>query len=186
LKKYFSRHQKKSPALNVRKNEAIRAKEVRLIAKDGEQVGVVGIKEALNKARQEDLDLIEISAKANPPVCKIGDFGSFVFNRQKAERKQKVASKQASLKSLRFGIRISDHDLDIKINKARKFLSKNHPVKIILQFKGREGSHADLGLKKMRQFITELEDVSKPESEPKRQGNRILLTLKPEKKPKTD
>lgn len=171
----------------IRKNEEIRAPKLRVIDEEGEQLGVLSRDEALIIARERELDLIEVSPTAEPPVCKIDDFGSFMFRKQKAEKKQKLASKKAPLKSIRFGIRISEHDLEVKISQARKFLEKNHPVRVLLQFKGREAMHADLGMEKMKQIEEGLADISKPESPPKRQGNRVSMILRPEKaKPKKE
>lgn len=169
----------KTPKIRV--NEAIIAQKIRVISEEGEQIGIITCEEGLKIAKEKGLDLIEISPKADPPVCKIDDLGSYMFNIKKAAKKQKLASKQAPLKSIRFGIRISENDLNIKIDKARKFLDKKHPVKILLQFKGRESSHADLGLEKMKKFENNLSEVSKADGEPKRQGNRIILMLRPEK-----
>lgn len=171
---------------NFRRNEGIRAPRLRVVDNDGEQLGVLSREEALAIAQERGLDLIEVSPAAEPPVCRIDDFGSFTFNKQKAEKKQKLASKQAVLKSIRFGIRISAHDLEVKSNHARKFLEKHHPVKVLLQFKGREATHESLGLEKMNAFAASLKDVSTPESTPRRQGNRISFILRPEKpkKPK--
>lgn len=168
-------------APKIRINEYITAPKIRVVDESGEQIGVLNREEGLKIASEKSLDLIEISPNAVPPVCKIDDFGSYLFNIKKAAKKQKLASKQAPLKNIRFGIRISDNDLQIKINRVRKFLEKKHPVKILLQFRGRESSHADLGLEKMKRFEDELSDIAKPEGSPKRQGNRVILMLRPEK-----
>lgn len=164
-----------------RKNEEIRVPKLRVVDHEGEQLGVISRDEALRKAEAVGLDLIEVSPNAEPPVCRIDDFGSFMFRKKKAEKKQKLASKKAVLKSIRFGIRISDHDLGVKIAQARKFLEKNHPVRILLQFRGREAMHADLGMEKIKEVETQLNDISKPEAPPRRQGNRVNMILRPEK-----
>ncbi|MCT4592478.1 MAG: translation initiation factor IF-3 [Candidatus Gracilibacteria bacterium] len=166
---------------NFLKNNEIRAREVRVIDSDGEQLGVLTTSGALKKAQESGLDLIEVSPNAVPPVCKIDDFGSFIFNKKKAEKKQKQATKQAILKSVRFGIRISKHDMDVKISQIRKFIEKGHPVKLILQFRGREAMHEEFGMEKMKAFTGALEDISTLESKPRKQGNRIQVILRPEK-----
>jgi len=177
------RKYKKEKTIFIRKNNQIKAFEVRLIDEEGNQVGVVPTAKALDIAREKQLDLIEISPKVKPPICKLGNYGSFLFNKKKAKKKQQSATTKITLKSIRFGIRISKHDLEVKIARARKFLEKNFPVKLLLQFRGREGApeNAKLGFEKLNIFIEQLADISKIEAPPKRMGNRVNVTLRPEK-----
>jgi len=179
--KFFRRRPRAIPKIRIFKNESIRARTIRLIDENGEQVGVISRDEGLKLAREKSLDLIEISPKAEPPVCKIGDFGSFLFNKQKAEKKQRAASRKAELKEVRLSVRISQNDLKVKAERARSFLLKNSPVKVTLQFRGRENSHAELGFEKVKNFVEILAEVATPEAAPRKIGSRIILTLRPEK-----
>lgn len=163
----------------LRKNDEIRAPRVRLIDPEGELLGVFSVAEAKAKAAERDLDLVEISPQAEPPVCKIMDFGAHFYNLKKLEKKQKVASKAHETKEIKFGIRISDHDFEVRMNKARVFLEKGHPVKVVLQFKGREQSHAEIGMKRLDEMVEKLVDVAKKEFEPKPQGRSVLMELRP-------
>lgn len=162
----------------IRKNRDIRATQVRLIDKDGEQQGVLSLAEALDQARQVELDLVEISPTAKPPVCKIMDFGSYLYQKKKELKAQKTAQKSHSVKEIKFGIRISDHDFEVRTNKAIKFLEKGHSVKVILQFRGREQSHADIGLKRIQEMKIALEDIAKQEFEPKKQGRSMVTEFR--------
>lgn len=163
----------------IRRNEDIRIPEIRLVDKDGEQLGVMSSREALEKARSLNLDLVEISPTAKPPVCKIMDFGAYLYQKKKDLKAQKTSQKTHSSKEIKFGIRISDHDFEVRISKAKKFLEKGHPVKVILQFRGREQSHAEIGLERIKEMEVALEEVAKQEFAPRTQGRSVVTEFRP-------
>lgn len=152
---------------------------VRVISDDGEQLGIMAVEKALSLARERELDLIEVSPKANPPVCKIIDYGKYLYKMQKIAQKQKTAQKQTEVKGIRIGFRTSDHDIGIKLNQAKKFLEKRHSVKVQMLFKGREMAYMNLGKEKMVKFIADLKDIAKFDGEPKRHGHTLIIVLNP-------
>jgi len=133
----------------------------------------------LELSQQEDLDLVEISPKANPPVVKIMDFGKFKYEQAKSERKSKQKIKRNELKEIRFGLKISSHDLETKAKRAEKFLTSGHKVNLMLRFKGREITHKELGLEVINRVIARLDDFGKPEGQIQSQGMIINITLAP-------
>lgn len=167
------------PKNKIRKNEEIKSEEIRLVLDDGDQKGVVSLQEALQISRNKGMDLVEISPQSKPPVCKVMDFGSYLYQKKKEQKKQKVSQKTQSVKEIKFGIRISDHDFEVRTNKARSLLEKGHVVKVILQFRGREHTHPEIGLKRIQQMSETLEDIARQEFEPKNQGRSIVTELRP-------
>lgn len=137
------------------------------------------VEEALKKAKDKALDLVEVSPMTSPPVCKIMDFGTYLYNQKKKDKKQKKANKQTETKTIRLSIRTGKHDLDIKAKKARKFLEGRNIVKVVVLFKGREMAHGDLGYVKMDEFFKLLEDVATIEQQPKRQGYQMTMIINP-------
>ncbi len=166
-----------------RKNDEIRVPEVFLVDEKGDKVGKTPIEKALALAEQKELDLVEVAANANPPVCRLMDFGNFIFEQKKKDKAQRKAGKTVQMKGVRFGIRISQHDFEVKLNSTRRFLEKGHPVKATLLFRGREIVHEELGFEKMKQFADALTDVSKVDQTPKKQGRQITMLLTPQKNP---
>lgn len=144
-------------------------------------LGEIATSVALEKARELGLDLVEISPKAQPPVCKIIDYGQFLYQQQKAEQKSKKNQKQTEVKGIRLGFRIGEHDLEVKQNQARKFIEAGNMVRVVMQFRGREMSHMDFGLDKIKQFSVGLEDIVTVEQAPKRQGSQVIMILIPKK-----
>ena len=171
--------QKTGPKNKIRKNNEIRVLEIRVIDEEGEQVGVMRTRDAMDMAKEKNLDLVEISPTARPPVCKIMDFGSYLYQKKKEQKEQKKAQKSHSVKEIKFGIRISDHDFQVRTNKARTFLEKGHSVKVILQFRGREHTHPEIGLKRMAEMAEDLADLAKQEFPPKNQGRSIVTEMRP-------
>lgn len=169
-------------AKRFRKNDQIRVPEVFLVDDAGEKVGRVATERARSMADQKDLDLVEVAPNANPPVCRLMDFGTFLFEQKKKEKAQRKSQKAAEMKGVRFGIRISQHDFDVKVKAATKFLEKGHPVKATLQFRGREIVHDELGVQKMQEFEKALEEVCHVDQPAKKQGRQIIMTLAPKKK----
>jgi len=150
---------------------------VRLIGADNKQVGVVNIREALNLAEEAGLDLVEVAPTANPPVCKIMDFGKYRFQLQMKERESKKKQHVIKIKEVRFRPNIGEHDLQMKVNAARKFLKDGFKVKITLLFRGREMAHQETGVELVKKIIEHLADVGVPEKNPLQEGRTIVTYL---------
>lgn len=144
-------------------------------------VGEMTIEEALKRAHDKGMDLVEVSPMSSPPVCKIMDFGTFLYSQKKKDKKQKKGQKQTETKTIRLSIRTGLHDLEVKAKQAKKFLEDRNIVKVVVLFKGREMAHGDLGEVKLREFHKLLENVSVIEQEPKRQGYQMTMILNPSK-----
>lgn len=135
--------------------------------------------EALERARMAELDLIEVSPKAQPPVVKIGDFGHYLYQLQKKEKKQKAHGKQSETKMLRFGFRTEKHDLERLVQRAREFLEERHMVKFAVRLRGRELTNKDYAVQKLRHLLSELADIADVEQEIKPQGNQFVAVMRP-------
>jgi translation initiation factor IF-3 len=162
-------------------NEDIRVPNVRLIDEDGEQVGIVPLEEAMAKANEAELDLVEVAPNAEPPVCRIMNFGKFKYEQQKREHAQRKKSHQTELKELRLGrsTKVEEHDLDFKCKKAREILSKGHRLQVYLQLRGRELAHAEVGAETLAHFAENLSDVAKVENRPRQDRRRVTMLLAP-------
>lgn len=136
---------------------------------------------ALEEARAQGLDLIEVSPKAKPPVVKIGEFGHFLYQLQKKERKQRSHSKQVEVKMLRIGFRTEKHDIDRMVGRAREFFEERHLVKFNMRLRGRELANKEYGINKLKGIVTALADASDVEQEIKRQGDQFTVILKPKR-----
>ena len=161
----------------IRKNDKIRAREVRVIGPDGEMLGVMPPEEALKIAKSHLLDLVEVASSANPPVCRILEFGKYKYELSKNKRNKEKTSKR--IKEAKFRPRIEDHDYMTKVRRSEKFLHQGNKLKITLMFRGREMEHIDLGMNLVRQAIKDLEGVGKPDDQPKLNGRFIIVTLSP-------
>ena len=162
-------------------NENIKAKQVRLIDANNENRGIVSIKEALAIAEDFGLDLIEISPQANPPVCKVLDFGKFRYEQQKRKNEAKKNQKIVEIKELKLRPVIETHDYEVKIKQAKKFLEQGNKVKFTMRFKGRELSANDLGKQILSQIVEDLDMCSKVDSEAKLEGRQMTMILAPQK-----
>ncbi len=159
-------------------NERIRAPEVRLIGSKGENIGVVSTQDALRRARNEELDLVLISEKANPPVAKILEYSKFLYEERKKMSAVKAKSHKSEIKEFIFGPTIGEGDLQVRIARTREFLLEGNKVKISVKFKGREMIYPDIGMKKIEHVINELRDVAKVEERDiKLKGNLITATF---------
>lgn len=168
---------------NFRHNEQIRISPVFLIDQSDEKLGPTPTNEALRRAREAGLDLVEVAPTARPPVCKIMDYGKWRYQQQKKEDRSRASSRAGQLKELKLKtVRIGDHDLMIKINHAREFLKEGNKVQFTLQFKGREMAHLDLGRTLFTKIKQELFLVSKVERDAKMEGRRMTLVLQPDHK----
>ncbi|MEW6003766.1 MAG: translation initiation factor IF-3 [Stygiobacter sp.] len=165
--------------INNRVNQDIKAEQVRLIGTNGEQIGIVSIKEALKKAEEAGLDLVEIAPQANPPVCKIIDFGKFTYEIQKKEKLQKKNQVLSVLKEIRLHPNTDTHDFDFKARHAVNFIEQGDKVKVSVIFKGRELAFTELGENLLKKFIERLSEVAKVEQEPKFEGRAMHTILAP-------
>lgn len=160
-------------------NESIRAKTVRLIAADGSQLGVMSVRDALEAAKLVGLDVVEVAPNADPPVCRVMDYGKFKYQASKKAQESKKKSKTIQLKEIRLRPNTEEHDLEFKVNNVKKFLEKRDRVKISVLFRGREMSHLDVGftlLKKMAEKVAEVGTVEQP---PTKEGWRLTMVLVP-------
>lgn len=160
-------------------NREIRAPKVRVISATGEQVGVLTLHEALARAEQEGLDLVEISAGSTPPVCKIINYGKFRYDQTKREKESKKAQHQVKVKEIKLKPNIGEHDLGTKVQHIREFLEKGNKVKISCTFRGREMAHPEIGEKLMQKLVEDLEDISTAEAPLKMFGRSLLVVLAP-------
>ncbi len=166
-------------SLNV--NEKIRAREVRLIGADGNNVGVVSINEALNMARDAGLDLLEIAPQSNPPVCKIMDYGKWKYEEQKKLKEAKSNQKVVETKELKIRPNIDVHDFDVKMKSAKRFIEDGNKVKFSVRFKGREITNQESGLSLLNRIKEELGDTIKVDKEPLMEGRQMIMFVSPAK-----
>ena len=160
-------------------NDAIRVREVRLIDENGENVGVVSRFDAMERATTAGLDLVEISPDAEPPVCKIMDFGKFKFEQQKKAAEARKKQKIVEIKEIKMRPAIDDHDYDVKLRAIRRFFEEGDKVKVTLRFRGREMAHQELGMKVLQRVKAEVEGIAKVESEPRLEGRQMVMVLAP-------
>ena len=158
-------------------NGQIRAKEVQLIGDQGEKVGVISLREALEKAEEKNLDLVLVAPNANPPVCKIMNYGKYKFEQAKKEKEAKKKQKVLEVKELRVTPNIEEHDFGFKSKNARKFLEDGNKVKITVRFRGREVNNSKAGEVVLEKFIDGLSDISVVEKKPKLEGRNMFIIL---------
>lgn len=158
-------------------NEQIRDKEVRLIGEDGEQIGIVSVNEAMQMAREADLDLVKISPNAKPPVCKIIDYGKFRYEQMRKDKEAKKKQKVMETKEVRLSPNIDVNDLNTKANQARKFLGKGDKVKVSLRFRGREMAHVNVGKEILDSFYEKLSDIAVVDKPAKLEGRSMVMFL---------
>ena len=171
--------QKRSKPRGPKANERIRALDVQVIGSDGGNLGTLSLSKAIELAKQEGLDLIEISPNANPPVCKIMDMGKYKYDLQKKANQAKKKQKTVSLKEIKLRPGTETHDYNFKIKNAKKFIGKGDKVKFTVKFKGREMQHTQLGKELMNKIIEETKDIAKVESHPKFEGKQMVMIIQP-------
>lgn len=159
-------------------NHEIRATELRVIDESGEQIGIVSKGEALRIASDRGLDLVEISPNAKPPVAKIVDWGKYNYQRTKQLQKNRRNTKVMDVKQMRFGLKIGDHDLEVKLKKVAKFLEEGHKVKLIIFYRGRELAHKDLGFKLARRVIESFGEDINVDQEPQLSGKQLIFVIR--------
>ncbi len=163
-------------------NDEIRDPKVRLIDENGQQHGIVLIQEAIRLAENRGFDLIEISPNANPPVCKLLDYGKYRYEQMKKEKLQRKHQQQTQVKEIRLHPNTDDHDFEYKARHARRFLEEGNKVKATVIFKGREITYKDQGEEILQRLLEKVEDVTKVEQKPKMEGRSMIMMLAPEKK----
>jgi translation initiation factor IF-3 len=160
-------------------NRAIRAPQIRLIDHNGDNRGLVDPRDAVRAAEELGLDLVEISPNANPPVCKIMDFGKFKYEQQKKAAEARKKQKVIEVKEVKFRPNIDDHDYDVKMKNVTKFLEEGDKVKVTLRFRGREMAHAELGRNLLQRVASDVEELGKVEAMPKLEGRQMVMVVAP-------
>ena len=167
---------------DARINERIRAREVRLVGANGDQIGVKPLPEALHIAREHDLDLVEVAPNANPPVCKIMDFGKFKYEQDVRRKESRRKTTNVVIKEMKFRPKIDEHDYTTKTKHVERFLDEGSKVKITIMFRGREMAHPELGKKILDRIAEQVKDVGNVEAAPRVDGRNMLMVLAPVKK----
>lgn len=162
----------------TRLNGAIRAANVRVVDEDGSQLGVITRNEALRLAEERGLDLVEVSPNADPPVCKIVDWGKYNYQKTKQLQKSKQSSKTLEVKQMRFGLKISEHDLGVKLKKVTGFLDAGHKVKLTVFFRGRENAHKELGFKLAEKVIEMFGETINVDQQPQLSGKQLSFVIR--------
>ncbi len=163
-------------------NNRIRAREVRLIDENGTQVGIIGVREAIQMAEERGFDLVEVAPNAVPPVCRLLDYGKFRYEQSKKEREARKNQKQAELKQIRLMPKTDDHDISVKANQAKRFLLQGDKVKFNVRFRGREMAHPDIGRKMLEDIAEQLRDIAVVEQKPLMEGRVLSLLMAPNAK----
>jgi translation initiation factor IF-3 len=167
----------------VRVNEQIRISPIRLIAEDGEQIGIVSIDEARERAAERGLDLVEVAPEARPPVVKMMDYGKYKYEANRAAREARKKQHTIQVKEVKFRPGIEDHDYDFKTRHARRFLEEGNKVKLTMMFRGRQITHPELGLEVLQRVTEDLKDLGKVEQQPNFEGRTMSMVLAPLKTP---
>ncbi|WP_089966244.1 translation initiation factor IF-3 [Lihuaxuella thermophila] len=160
-------------------NEAIRAREVRLIGVNGDQLGIKPLREALRIAQEANLDLVNVAPQAKPPVCRIMDYGKFRYEQSKREKEARKNQKVIQVKEVRLSPSIEENDVQTKLKNVKKFLQKGDKVKLTIRFRGREITHQELGRKILDRMADEVKDISEIERQPKLEGRQMIMILTP-------
>jgi translation initiation factor IF-3 len=160
-------------------NEAIRAREVRLIGVDGSQLGIKPLREALQMAQELNLDLVNVAPQAKPPVCRIMDYGKYRYEQSKKEKEARKNQKIVQIKEIRLSPTIEENDVKTKLKKVKEFLEKGDKVKLTIRFRGREITHQELGRRILDRIADEVKDISEIERQPKLEGRQMIMILSP-------
>ncbi len=171
-----------TPTSEYRINEEIRVREVRLIGPDNANVGVVSLREALERARQADLDLVEVAPQADPPVCRIMNYGKFLYERSKKDREAKKQQKVIEVKEIRLRPKTTDHHRSFKVRDARRWLQEGMKVKVRIRVRGREITYPEIARGELQEIADELSDIAVVEQAPDMEGRTMLMVLAPSKK----
>jgi len=160
-------------------NEEIRAREIRLINEQGEQVGILPLREGLRMAQEKGLDLVEVAPNAKPPVCRMMDYGKYKYEQNKREREARKKQHVMDVKEVRMTPKIEGHDFQVKVRNAQRFLQEGDKVKATVRFRGREIVHAEIGRALLQEFAEEVKDFAIVEREPKVEGRSMVMVLSP-------
>ncbi|NLG09381.1 MAG: translation initiation factor IF-3 [Deinococcales bacterium] len=160
-------------------NEQIRARQVRLIGSDGAQVGIVDTRDALRMAREEDLDLVLVGEQAQPPVARLMDYGKYRFELQQQTKEARKRSRQQEMKSIKFRVKIDEHDYETKVNHIRRFLKGGHKVKVTIMFRGRERTHPELGQGILNRVAADVNELAVVDAAPSIAGMDMNMVLRP-------
>ncbi len=171
--------QKRTKPRGPRSNNRITSSEIQVIASDGENLGILNLHDAINRAREKGLDLIEIAPNAKPPVCKIMDMGMYKYDAQKKANKAKKKQKKIELKEIKLRPVTEIHDYSFKMKNAQKFLAKGDKVKFTIRFKGRELQHSSLGSDLMKKIKQDIQSIGKVELQPKFDGKQMIMVVQP-------
>ncbi len=166
--------------IGPRTNEQITASQVRVISSTGKQLGIISIREALNHAEDEGFDLVEVSPDANPPVCKIIDYGKLKYKEQKSKKEAKKKQKTIEVKEIKIRPGIDKHDYEVKIKALSKFIGSGNKVKVSMRFRGREMEHQNLGIELLKKLTEQVSEYAKVEVPPKPEGRQIMMVLVPQ------
>lgn len=162
-------------------NERIRFPEIRVIDSDGSQLGIITPEEALNVAQEKDLDLVLVSETAKPPVCRIMDYGKYKFEQEKKAREAKKKQHTADVKEVKMRYKISEHDYQVRVNQAKRFLKSGDKVKATITFRGREIQHSNLAQDLLSRMATDLQELAEIQQAPKREGRNMMMLMSPKK-----
>jgi translation initiation factor IF-3 len=162
-------------------NERIRFPKVRVIDSDGSQLGIMSSREALQMAEEKDLDLVMVSDKADPPVCKIVDYGKHKFEQEKKAKEAKKKQHTVDVKEVKMRYKIEEHDYNVRINQAERFLKAGDKVKATIMFRGREIQHSDLAEELLKRMATDLQELAEVQQAPKKEGRNMMMLLAPKK-----
>lgn len=171
---------------DFRINEEIRVREIRVVDAEGNQLGILPTREALRIAEERQMDLVEIAPQAKPPVCKIMDFGKYKYEQSKKEKEARKKQKIISVKEVKLRPNIEDHDFDVKVKNAARFLKDGDKVKATIIFRGREIMHTKLGQQLLEKFLEQLKEMANVERQPKLEGKNMIMILAPKLEAKQD
>ncbi len=166
----------------MRINGEIDAPQVRLVAEDGAQLGIVSFREAISKAEDAELDLVEIAPQAQPPVCKIMDYGKYKYHEQKKQHEAKLKQKQIQVKEVKFRPGTDENDYQIKLRNMTRFLEEGDKVKVTLRFRGREMAHQEFGMAQLKRVEADVQELGTVEQFPKLEGRQMVMVIAPKKK----
>ena len=155
-------------------------REVRVVTQDGEQLGIMSIQEALEAARSRDFDLVEVASEANPPVCRIMDFGKYKYTQARRLKEARKKQTTIQIKEVKMGPKTERHDFDFKLKHVRRFLEEGHKAKVTVRFKGREMAHTELGWKMLQRMVDAVTDIANVENNPRMEGRLLHIMLSPE------
>ena len=166
-------------ARELKVNDQIRSRQVRLIGADGEQQGIVDTRDALQRARDEELDLVLVGEGASPPVGRLMDYGKYRYELQQQAKEARKRSRQQEMKAIKFRVKIENHDYEIKVNHIRRFLNGGHKVRVTIMFRGRERTHPELGKELLNRVATDLNELAIVDQAPSIAGMDMHMTLRP-------